>query len=79
MDQILRVNDSRTAKHMAMEAAKSMWRYTVPSSFYKVKYNRAEKAWDVEATYFEERLVFKIDAETGNVSNYKVEKIPQSR
>jgi hypothetical protein len=75
MDQILRVNDSRTAKHIAMEAAKSMWGCTFPSSFYKAKYNKAEKTWDVEATYFEQRLTFKINAETGSVSSYKIEKI----
>jgi len=75
MDQILRVNDSRTAKHIAMEAAKSMWGYTFPGSFYEVKYNKAEKAWDVQATYFEQRFCFKINAETGDVSNYKIERI----
>jgi hypothetical protein len=75
MDQILRVNDSRTAKHIAMEAAKSMWGYTFPSSFYEAKYNKAEKTWDVEATYFEQKLRFKINAETGSVLSYKVEKV----
>ena len=76
MDQILRVNDSRTAKHIAMEAVKSMWGYTFPSSFYEAKYNRAENAWDVKATYFEERFIFKINAATGDVSSYKIEKSP---
>ena len=70
----LRVPDERTAKEIAIEAARSMWRYTLPSSFYEVKYDEKVKCWNVEANYFEEKLTFKIDAATGNVSAFKVEK-----
>jgi hypothetical protein len=76
MNPIPRVNDSRTAIHIAMEAAKSMWGYTFPSSFYEAKYNETEKAWDVQATYFEKKLRFKIEVETGAVSSYKMENAP---
>jgi hypothetical protein len=74
MGEILRVSDERVAREIAIEAAKSMWRYTIPSSFYEVKYDEKGKCWKVEATYFEEKLSLKIDAVTGNVSGFKVEK-----
>jgi hypothetical protein len=68
MGEALRVSDEKMAKEIAMEAAKSMWRYTIPSSFYKVEYDQNAKSWNIEASYFEEKLTFKIDAKTGNVS-----------
>jgi uncharacterized protein (DUF1684 family) len=74
MSTDLRVNDAKTAREIAMEAAKSIWRYTVPSSFYEVKYDKSDKSWKVEANYFEEKLTFKIDAATGNVSTFKIKK-----
>jgi uncharacterized membrane protein YkoI len=73
----LRVNDERMAKEIAMEAAKSMWRYNIPSSFYEVEYDQNDKSWKVEAKYFEDKLTFKIDAATGNVSGFKIGKTPQ--
>jgi hypothetical protein len=79
MNKTPRVSDAKTAKEIAIEAAKSMWRYTVPSSFYEVKFNDADKSWNVAASYFEEKLTFKIDAATGNVSNFKIEKIPHKK
>ncbi|MCJ7424902.1 hypothetical protein MUP01_11650 [Candidatus Bathyarchaeota archaeon] len=75
MDNALRVNNANMARDIAIEAAKSMWRYTIPSSFYEVEYDKKGKCWMVAASYFEERLSFKIDAVTGNVSSFKVEKI----
>ena len=74
MVETLRVSDARAAKEIAMEAAKSMWRYTIPSSFYEVKYDKDAKSWNVEASYFEEQLAFKIDAKTGNVLAFKIKK-----
>jgi hypothetical protein len=74
MGEALRVSDERMAKEIAMEAAKSMWRYTIPSSFYKVEYDQNAKSWNIEASYFEEKLTFKIDAKTGNVSAFKIKK-----
>jgi len=74
MNEALRVSDERTAKEIAMEAAKSMWRYTIPSSFYEVDYDRNAKSWNVKASYFEEKLTFKIDAKTGNVSAFRIKK-----
>jgi hypothetical protein len=74
MTEALRVNDERTAKEIAIEAAKSMWRYTIPSSFYEVEFDENAKSWNVEANYFEEKLTFKIDAKTGNVSAFKIKK-----
>lgn len=75
----MRVSDAQMAKEIAMEAAKSMWRYTIPSSFYEIEYNKNDKSWNVEASYFEEKLTFKIDARTGNVSAFKIEKTPQKK
>jgi hypothetical protein len=79
MGHTLRVNDARAAKEIAIEAAKSMWRYTLPNSFYEVKYDEKAKSWNVEVNYFEEKLTFKIDATTGNVSGFKIEKNPQKK
>jgi hypothetical protein len=76
MGGALRVSDAQVAKEIAMEAAKSMWRYNIPRSFYEVKYDENDKSWNVEATYFEQKLKFKIDATTGNVSGFRIEKIP---
>jgi hypothetical protein len=76
MGGALRVDDGQTAKETAMEAARSMWRYNIPSSFYEVEYDENDKSWNVEATYFEQKLKFKIDATTGNVSGFRIEKIP---
>lgn len=73
MDKGKRVPDEGTAREIAIEAAR-MWRYTIPSSFYEVKYDEKSKCWNVEANYFEQKLTFKIDAATGNVSAFKVEK-----
>jgi hypothetical protein len=77
MSGILRVNDEKTARDIAIEAAKSMWRYTIPSSFYEIEFDENGKCWKVEANYFEEKLSFTIDAVTGNVSSFKVERISQ--
>ena len=77
MGETLRVPDAGTAREIAIEAAKSMWRYTIPSSFYEVEYNENGKCWNVKAEYFEEKLSFRIDAATGNVSAFKVEKSAQ--
>jgi hypothetical protein len=79
MDDALRVTDATVAKEIAIEAAKAMWRYTIPSSFYKVEYDRKAQAWNVEADYFEQKLKFKIDAKTGNVSAFKIEKTAEKR
>jgi len=79
MGGALRVADAQVAKEIAMEAAKSMWRYNIPSSFYEVKYDDKGKYWNVEAHYFEEKLTLKIDATTDNVSTFKIEKIPQEK
>jgi hypothetical protein len=54
-----------------------MWRYTIPSSFYQVDYDEKGKCWNLEASYFEEKLTFKIDAATGNVSSFRLEKVSQ--
>ena len=74
MGKSLRVSYERVAKEIAMEAAKSMWRYTIPASFFEAKYDDKEECWLVRASYFEETLTFRIDALTGNVSNLKREK-----
>jgi uncharacterized protein (DUF1684 family) len=54
-----------------------MWRYNIPSSFYEVEYDQNDKSWKVEAKFFEDKLTFKIDAATGNVSGFKIGKTPQ--
>jgi hypothetical protein len=79
MDDALRVADAIAAKEIAIEAAKAMWRYTIPGSFYKVEYDEKAQAWNVEADYFEQKLKFKIDAKTGNVSAFRIEKTAQKR
>lgn len=56
-----------------------MWRYAIPSSFYDVEFDEEGKCWKVEASYFEEKLSFKIDAAMGNVSSLKVEKIKEKQ
>jgi hypothetical protein len=48
-------------------------RFPVPSM--KVEYGEKDKCWNVEASYFEKKLLLKIDAVTGNMSSFKVEKI----
>lgn len=73
-----RVVDAQAAKEIAIEAAKSMWRYTIPSSFYEAKYDENSRSWNVEASYFEQKLTFKINAVTGNVSAFKIEKTNQT-
>lgn len=77
MGDTLRVSDAQVAE-IAMEAAKSMWRYTIPSSFYEVQYDENDKSWKVEASYFE-KLTFRIDAKTGYVSGFKIEKVAQKK
>lgn len=72
----MRVSDAQVAKEIAMEAARSMWRYNIPGSFYEVEYDENDRSWNVEATYFEQKLTFKIDATTGNVSGFRIEKAP---
>ncbi len=79
MSEALRVNDEKMAKEIAIEAVRSMWRYTIPSSFYEVEYDKEGKCWKVEASYFEGRLSLKIDAMTGNVSSFKLEKISEEK
>jgi hypothetical protein len=74
MGEELRVANAQAAKEIAIEAAKSMWRYTIPGSFYEAKYDENSKSWNVEASYFEQKLTFKIDAVTGNVSAFKIAK-----
>ncbi len=78
MSKELRVVDAQAAKEIAIEAAKSMWRYTIPSSFYEVEYDENSRSWNVEASYFEQKLSFKINAVTGNVSAFKIEKTNQT-
>lgn len=75
MIETLCVNDAKTARDIVIEAAKSMWRYTISSSFYEVEYGEKDKCWNAEASYFEKKLLFKNDAVTGNMSSFKVEKI----
>jgi len=79
MREVLRVNDEKMAREIAIEAAKSMWRYTIPSSFYEVEYDEEGKCWKVEASYFEKKLSFKIDAVTGNVSSFKVGAVSEEK
>jgi hypothetical protein len=79
MNDALRVTDAAVAKEIAIEAAKAMWRYTIPGSFYKVEYDGKAQAWNVEADYFEQKLQFKIDAKTGNVSAFRIEKTAEKR
>jgi len=78
MNETLRVNNEKMAREIAIEAAKSMWRYTIPSSFYEVDYDEKDKSWKVKASYFEKKLSFKIDAATGNVSSFRVEDISEA-
>jgi hypothetical protein len=79
MCDVMRVDNAEAARDIASEAAKSMWRYTIPSSFYEIEYDKSDKCWKVEASYFEEKLSFKIDAVTGNVSSFKTEKISKEK
>jgi hypothetical protein len=74
MSDSLRVRDAEKAREIAVEAAKLMWQYTIPSSFCEVGYDEKDKSWYVKADYFEDRLTFKIDAVTGNVSAFRREK-----
>jgi len=71
MGKSLRVSDERVAKEIAVEAAKSIWHYTIPASFFETKYDEKEESWLIRASYFEEILTLKIDALTGNVSHFK--------
>jgi len=55
-----------------------VWRYTIPSSFYEVQHDENDKSWKVETSYFE-KLTFRIDAKTGYVSGFKIEKVAQKK
>lgn len=72
MNEVCRVGNVHAARQIAAEAAKAMWNYTLPSSFYDVQFDEEKKTWDVEADYFEEKLSFRINALTGNVSGFKI-------
>jgi hypothetical protein len=58
--ETLRVNDAKTARDIVIEAAKSMWRYTIPSSFYEVEYGEKDKCWNVEASYLRKSYCSKL-------------------
>lgn len=79
MRDVMRVDNAKAARDIAIEAAKFMWRYTIPSSFYEIEYDKSDKCWRVEASYSDEKLSFKIDAITGNVSPFKTEKISDEK
>jgi hypothetical protein len=79
VNENLRVSDAAVAREIAIEAAKAMWRYTIPSSFCEAEYDKESRAWNVEVDYFEQKLNFKIDAKTGNVSAFKIKKAAQKR
>jgi len=79
MGDTLRVSDAQVAREIAMEAAKSMWRITIPSSFYEVQYDEKDKSRKAETSYFEEKLTFRIDAKTGYVSGFKVGRVAQKK
>jgi hypothetical protein len=70
MGKALRVGNAELAKEIAVEAAKELWRYTVPRSFIKAEHNENDQSWDLQVDYFEVKLTFKIDAVTGNVSKF---------
>lgn len=76
MKEVCRVGSVHAARQIAAEAAKAMWNYTLPSSFYEVQFDEDDRAWDVEANYFEEKLSFRIDAMTGNVSAFRIARKP---
>jgi hypothetical protein len=77
MSDALRVRSAEKAREIAVEVAKSMWRYTIPCSFCEVGYDENDRSWHVEVDCFEDRLTFKIDAVTGNVSAFRREKAPE--
>jgi hypothetical protein len=72
MGEELRVADARARLGDRHRSRETMWRHTIPSSFYKAKCDENSKSWNVEASYFERKLTFKIDAVTGNVSAFKI-------
>ena len=74
MSKPLRVNSEKAAKEIGIEAAKSMWNYAIPASFFETEYDKKEETWLVKTVFFEETLTFKIDALTGNISSFKREK-----
>lgn len=43
----------------------------------EANYDEKAKCWTVQACYFEDKLSFRIDAVTGNVSSFRVEKVAQ--
>jgi hypothetical protein len=79
VNESLRVGDAAAAREIAIEAAKAMWRYTIPSSFCEVEYDKKARAWNVEVDYFERKLNFRIDAKTGNVSAFKINKATEKK
>ena len=44
MSEALRVNDEKMAKEIAIEAVRSMWRYTSPAPFMKLNMTRKANA-----------------------------------
>ena len=74
MTKNLQVGDAKIAKEIAIEASRSMWRYVIPDSFVEAQFDDFRNCWTVVADYFEERLMFRIDAGTGNVSAFRLRK-----
>lgn len=75
MSKELRVPDARVAKEIAIETGKAFWLYLNPSQFYKVDFDSEKSCWDLEAKYLNEKLVFKIDAVTGNTISVRRTKV----
>ena len=75
MSKELRVPDARIAKEIAIETARAFWKYPLPSQFYKVDFDSENSVWDLEAEYHGEKLIFKIDAVTGNTISVRRQKV----
>jgi hypothetical protein len=50
-----------------------------PVPFARPNMIRRPGAWNVEVDYFERKLNFKIDAKTGNVSAFKINKATEKK
>lgn len=74
MARQLKVPDALVAKDIAKRVANSMWKFPTEDNFYLIQLNKESNTWHVECKYFDETLIFEIDAVTGSVIEFKITK-----
>ena len=70
MSSELRVHDVEQAQDIASRLARAMGKYPSLRAFHSIKLDIQTNIWHVECDYYDEKLIFKIDAKTGSVLEY---------